>query len=101
MRSCLPWSRLLDRAAERVWALAEQEGPGSSRGTPSQVTDLLPGDVGVDVDRYVLDDEDPCGLLRAREQLTRKISLSWHSPGLSDSTVGICDLARGAKSYGD
>ncbi|MEJ7742364.1 MAG: hypothetical protein WKF73_07355 [Nocardioidaceae bacterium] len=50
--------RLLDRAAARVWAQAEQEGPRSSChvlgvvicATSSPVLDLLPADVGVDVD---------------------------------------------------
>ncbi len=101
--------RLLDLAAERVWAQAEQEGPRSSHhllgvgicATANAMLDLLAADASVDVDAHTLDAEDPIALLRAAEQLTRTISLPEQPHGLSGVAVGICDLAREAKSYGE
>lgn len=100
--------RLLDRAAARVWAQAEQEGPRSSChvlgvgicATSSPVLNLLPADFDVDVDAYA-SGQRRFALLRAAEQLTRTMSLLWHPPGLSGVAIGICDLASEAKSYGD
>ena len=90
--------RLLRRAAELVWAAVDADGAGSPRQVlglgidlaADEARNLLSGAIAVD--GPVLVGDEPAGLLRAAEQLLRRVTTPGAGAGLDGLRARVADL---------
>jgi hypothetical protein len=90
--------RLLRRAAELVWAAVDADGAGSPRQVlglgidlaADEARNLLPN--AIPVDGPVPVGDEPASLLRAAEQLLRRVTTAGAGTGLHGLRTRVADL---------